>query len=297
MIDPYYVSLANQASGSALASLHYGYPIAVFVYYLASSAVAVCTLQTKSSDEGHKRQHIIKWLFLFGVLAFFAQLVALILQGVTQGRFPLEQDLTIGLLSCILVFGVEFAGISDSPNPVWYPFVGSLAMALVFEPIIAVLSLTSLPSESLGFVEFFVMSTIATRYLAFVLAFALYFEGGWSARREKGADSERQSLLKPTESGTLDGHKDSGDEVEVGEQQTGYGTTTEASEEESNDANISPSTERVESPWERREREAREQMEKRLKEKGNWFTYARSFMVCTVAESFISVLNLLTSDF
>jgi hypothetical protein len=279
MIDPYYVSLANQASGSALTSLHYGYPIAVFVYYLASSAVAVCTLQTKSSDEGHKRQPIIKWLFLFSVLAFLAQLLALMLQGVAQHRFPLEQDLTIGLLSCILVFGVEFAGLSDSPNPVWYPFVGSLAMALVFEPIIGVLSLIALPSKSFSFVEIFVLSTVAARYLAFVLALVLYFEGGWSVRKEKGTDSERQSLLKPDETGTSDSHKDSNDEAEAEQQQNGYGTT-EASEDESTDANKTSSTERVESPWERREREAREQMEKRLKEKGNWFTYARSFMVC-----------------
>jgi hypothetical protein len=283
MIDPYYVSLANQASGSAvLTALHYGYPIAVFVYYLVSSAVAVCTLQTKSSDEGHKRQNVIKWLFLFSILTFLAQLLALILQGIVRHRFPLEQDLTIGLLSCILVFGVEFAGLSDSPNPVWYPFLGSLALALVFEPIICVLSLTAVPLESLGFVEVFVTSAAAARYLAFALAFALYFEGSWNGRKEKGIDSERQSLLKPDENGSSDANKQPNDEEEGEQQQNGYGTA-ETSEDESTDTNKTAPAERVESPWERREREAREQMEKRLKEKGNWFTYARSFMVCPVS--------------
>lgn len=278
MIDPYYVSLANQASGPALTSLHYGYPIAVFVYYLASSAVAVCTLQTQSSEEGHKRQHVIKWIFLFSTLSFLVQLLALVFQGVVEGRFPLEQDLTIGLLSCILVFGVEFAGLSDSPNTVWYPFVGSLGLALVFEPIIGVLSLIAVPSKPLGFLEFFVTSTVAARCLAFALGLGLYFEGSWNANKEKGNDSERQGLLSVNNNEASDSHKAGDDESGGEQQQSGYGTT-ESSEDESTDSNKSTSTERVESPWERRQREAREQMEKRLKEKGNWFTYARSFMV------------------
>jgi hypothetical protein len=283
MIDPYYTGLADQASGPAiLASLHYAYPTTVFIYYLVSSMVAVCTLQTRSSDQSHGRQSIIKWFFLLSVLTYLVQLLALMAQGVAHDRFPLEQDLTIGLLSCILVFGVEFAGLADSPNPVWYPFVGSLGIALVIEPIIEGLSAISRPSGPLGFIEFFDISIVGVRYLAFISALVLYCEGAWNAKKEKGTDAERQSLLKSVENGEVaDGHKDPTDQAGEVPQQDGYGTASEASDEdESADTTKTSSTERVESPWERREREAREQMEKRLKEKGNWFTYARSFMVC-----------------
>jgi hypothetical protein len=281
MLDPYDADLTEQASGAALASLHYAYPTTVFTYYMVSSTIAICTLQTSSSEEAHPRRRIIKWLLLFCVLTYLAQLLAMLAEAITQQTFALEQDVIISLLSCILVFGLEFAGLSDSPKVVWHPIIGSIGLALVFEPIIECLSMLSRPSGSLVTAEFLDIGIVAVRYFAFALATVFYFEGGWNAKKEKGTDSERQGLLG------ADGQSGDGNGLkadQANDQQNGYGTNANSTTESSGDGNQTATTERPESPWERRQREAREQMEKRLKEKGNWFTYAKSFLVCHIAQ-------------
>jgi hypothetical protein len=281
MIHPSDADMASQASGPALTSLHYGYPAAVFFYYMASSTVAVCTLQTQSSEQTNGRRRIITWLLFFSILTYFAQLCSLLTQAVLQHSFPSDQDLIIGLLSCILVFGVVSVGLSGSENPVWYPIVGTLWMALAFEPIIEGLSLLSQPLGELRLEELVDIALVAVRYLAFVLAIIFFFEGAWSAKRETGTDAERQSLLKPAEDGVPDVNKPHTDESTSGEQQNGYGATSDETSTASADVSKTATSDRVESPWEKRQRLAKEQMEKRLKEKGNWFTYAKSFLVCS----------------
>ncbi|KAJ4420502.1 hypothetical protein N0V85_000578 [Neurospora sp. IMI 360204] len=204
------------------------------------------------------------------------QLIDLGIRSFTQHRLAAEQDVTIGLLSCILVFGVEFAGLVHSKAPVWYPFIGSFVMALLFEPPIAALSFLARPPSTLTYSDIFSISTIAARYLALTLAVAAHIEATCSFRRERGTDAERQGLLKASNSSSTTEVSANQD----GENSTnGYGSTSTNSTDESS----SPSNDRVESPYERRQRQAAELMEKRLKEKGNWVTYAKSFMVLVFA--------------
>ncbi|EGO52584.1 hypothetical protein NEUTE1DRAFT_53953 [Neurospora tetrasperma FGSC 2508] len=256
----------------ALLCLHYGYPTAVFTYYIISTTLAVCTLQTKSAQENHGRRRSILWLLVFIILTYVLQLIDLGVKSFIQHGFPAEQDVTIGLLSCILVFGVEFAGLVHSKAPVWYPFIGSFVMALLLEPLIAALSFLTRSSSTLSYSDIFSISTISARYLALALAVAAHITATCSFRREKGSDAERQGLLKASNSSST---------TEVfanqdGDNSTnGYGSTSTNSTDESS----SPPNDRVESPYERRQRQAAELMEKRLKEKGNWVTYAKSFMI------------------
>lgn len=283
MSDPFDTNAADGTAGlplrHVLASLHYAYPTAVFVYYMVTSTIAVCTLQTRSSEQAHPRRRAITWLLMFVILSYFAQLVTLGIQGAVRHMFPVaEQDIVIGLMSCALVFGVVFAGLSEAPNPVWYPYMGTFGIALVAEPVIGALSIMVRAGESPSFTDIFDISTVAARYLAVILVLAFYFEGSCSARKEKGTDAERQSLLK------TNGHADSHSN---GDQPNGYGATSDASTDGnqssdtdgSTDGNQSSDTDDDENPYERRQRQASEQMEKRLKEKGNWVTYAKSFMV------------------
>jgi hypothetical protein len=279
MADPYDTDMADTAVGmplrQVLASLHYAYPTAIFLYYMATSTIAVCTLQTRSSEQGHPRRRVITWLFVFVILTYFAQLLALATQGFIQHMFPpADQDTIIGLLSCALAFGVVFAGLSDATNPVWYPYLGPFGIALVLEPTIEVLSLKVRPAGPLDYAGLFDISTVAVRYLSIILALAFYFEGYRSSREEKCTDSERQSLLKTN--GHTGNASDSEDQSE-GSQQGSYGATSDASTDDSQ----SSDTDGDENPYERRQRQASEQMEKRLKEKGNWVTYAKSFVVRT----------------
>ncbi|KAL2270868.1 hypothetical protein VTJ83DRAFT_239 [Remersonia thermophila] len=260
-----------------LAILHYSYPTAVFLYYMASSAVAICTLQTRSSDHSHPRRRFILWSLMLVILTYFAQLLALAIQATVRNVFPLaDQDTVIGLMSCALAFGVVFTGLSGAPNPVWHPYIGSFGLALLFEPVIGVLAFLVRPVESHNFTDVFDVVALAVRYLAVVLAVAFYFEGRYTVRqRDKGTDAERQSLLKPNGNGHAGHHdSDSEDQGDGNRQQNGYGATSDSS----SDSNQSSDAD-DENPYERRQRQASEQMEKRLREKGNWFTYAKSFQL------------------
>ncbi|KAA8634633.1 hypothetical protein SMACR_02948 [Sordaria macrospora] len=256
----------------ALFCLHYGYPTAVFAYYIISTTLAVCTLQTKSAQENHGRRRFILWLLVLIILTFVAQLIDLGIRSFIQHTLPAEQDIIIGLLSSILVFGVEFAGLVHSKAPVWYPFIGSFVIALLFEPLIAALSFLARPPSTLTYSDILTISITAARYLALTLAVAAHIEATCSFRREKGTDAERQGLLKASNSSSTTDVSASQD----GENPTnGYGSTSTTPTDESS----SPSNDRIESPYERRQRQAAELMEKRLKEKGNWVTYAKSFMI------------------
>ncbi|KAK3394487.1 hypothetical protein B0H63DRAFT_47383 [Podospora didyma] len=289
MADPYDdVEMARLASGlgmkPALTSLHYVYPMAVFFFYAISSAIAVCTLQT---DKPHSRRRVIVWLLMFSILSYLAQLLNIVCRSIGRREVPSEQDTIISLLSCILVFGVELAGLTaDSSNLVWHPYIGSFVMALVFEPILETLSILGRSPELLAFSELFDISTVAARYFAFIMALGFYSEGIWSAKREKGNDSERQSLLKMNGEANVEASETSATQTEG---QSGYGSTTSGtstsenatSENSSSDNSTSETSnaKKVESPWERRQRKASEQMEKRLREKGNYIKYAKSFLV------------------
>lgn len=282
MADPYDTDMADRAVTlplrQVLASLHYAYPTAIFLYYMVTSTIAVCTLQTKSSEQNHPRRRAISWLLMFIILTYFTQLLTLVARGIIQHVFPpADQDIIIGLLSCTLVFGVVFVGLSEAASPVWHPYVGSLGLALVFEPAIQALALAVRPAEPLAYTDLVDISSAAARYLAVILAVAFYLEGKCSWRREKCTDSERQSLLKTN--GNAGHHDTDSEDSSDGGQPNGYGATSDVS----TDASQSSDTDGDESPWERRERQASEQMEKRLKEKGNWVTYAKSFMVRAIA--------------
>lgn len=292
MADPYDPDVVDGALGAAvdmplrqiLASLHYAYPTIVFVYYMATSTVAVCTLQTRSSEQAHPRRRAITWLLMFVILTYFAQLVVLAIHAAVRHIFPVaDQDTVIGLMSCALVFGVVFAGLSEATNPVWYAYLGPFGIALVVEPVLETLALMVRPAGPPSIAEILDMSAVASRYLAVVFAWGFYFEGTRTARHEKGTDSERQSLLKANGNGNGNGNachdSDSDEQSEGTAQQNGYGTTSDASTE-ATDSNQSSDTENDDdNPYERRQRKASEQMEKRLKEKGNWVTYAKSFLV------------------
>ncbi|KAK4658476.1 hypothetical protein QC762_102140 [Podospora pseudocomata] len=278
MADPYDADVPEEESPifrHLLASLHYGYPAAVFIYYTISSTIAVCTLQTRSTAESkdHPRRRFISWLLMLGILSWFAQLGYLLFVAVAEEKFPpAEQDVIIGLLSCALVFGVQFAGLWEAEKAVvLWPYMGSVGMGMVFEPVLVWLTWkTRVETGGLGFRKIFDFSAAGARWAAFGLVLMFYFEGVWNVKREKATDMERQGLLNKT-NGHVNGVESDGEE----RSQNGYGATSDSS----TDASQSPTTDAVESPWERRERQANEAMEKRLKEKGNWVTYAKSFLV------------------
>ncbi|KAB5580862.1 hypothetical protein GE09DRAFT_454880 [Coniochaeta sp. 2T2.1] len=261
--------LPQPPMASALLSLHYAYPAIVFFYYAIASSVAVCTLQTRSADNQNARIRLIVSLMLFALLTYLVQLLNLVIQYLVFKSGIPAQDTVLGLLSCILVYGLELTSLTSTDSPVWHPYIGSLWIALLVEPVIETLSILTRTPGSLTYVQFLDIATVSARDLAFVTVLVVYYGRPCAAAQENGDEAERQSLLakadgqhqvvQPTGAQGLDG--------------TGYGSVSNGSPDD-NQGGDAP-----ESEWERQNREAKEKMEKRLAEEGNWFAYAKSFML------------------
>lgn len=244
--------------------LHYVYPAVIFTYYTITSSVAFCTLQT--NEGGRVRTRLLRWLLLGVVVTYLAQLLTFLSECFITKPIESSQDTVIGLLSCILVYGVQYVSLAGVENPIWHPYIGSVWIALVVEPMVTTLAVLTRPSGDLTPFQIGHAFAVATRYLFLFAIVSVYYGIPCMHRPETGSEAEQQTLLPKEIGGPPGNHSAEGDA-------NGYGSVSEDSTDHSQIGD------NVESSWERRKRETREQMEKRLKEKGNWLTYAKSFLV------------------
>ncbi|KAI0125691.1 hypothetical protein BJ170DRAFT_684947 [Xylariales sp. AK1849] len=264
--------MVKAASEALLASLRYLYPALVFLYFATTTAIAACTLQTTSSSAKtkHTRPKIIVSLLLLFILLYFGQLIAELVEHLVGSKWP-PPDTVVGLLSCILVFGIEQSALGNASDVVWYPFYGSWLIAVVLEPVVAVMSILDRhqamqPRVSSSKVFLCIdLSIVVTRYIVLLATVLVYFL--WRKKADADTTDDETSPLIPKPSEEISNGDASAD--------SGYGTGTN-SESNTQTAN-SPSD--PESPWERRQRQAREQMEKRLKSEGSWIAYAKGFLI------------------
>ncbi|KAI1073641.1 hypothetical protein F5B20DRAFT_497752 [Whalleya microplaca] len=263
-------------------TLHYVYPIVVFFYFALASIVAVCTLQTSSdsANSTHVRRKTILCLSFLFISSFVVQGILKILEIIIWQRWP-SQDTTIGLLSCILVFGIEQNSLVNGSGTVWYPFYGSWLLALAFEPINAVLLFISAqqsthtvlqPSPIFDESPLFLRldaSIIIIRCVSALSAILVYFL--WRKSDGPVEDDEERAPLVPKPNLRSSDDERSGD--------SGYGTNSDATNTGTTNTETANSPRDPESPWERQQRIAQEQMEKRLKNEGSWIAYLKGFFV------------------
>lgn len=240
-----------------VAGLHYAFPILIFVYFLVSSAIATCTFQ-KAPKAKHPRRRLIKSLLLGTSTSYAAQFILALTHWDTARR-----DTTVSLLACAMVYGLEFIVLHDTANPVWTPFIGTFAIALIVEPLLVVFSLSSHPEKPPKYAKALDVLVSAIRLAFLVLGLVVYFTWKRHDGPEHGTDSEHQSLLRKRTDGNSE-------DTLV----TAYGSTDAESHEATKSSNKDP-----ESEWERSQREAEEQVDKRLQESGNWLVYAKGFML------------------
>ncbi|CAK7275216.1 hypothetical protein SEPCBS119000_006582 [Sporothrix epigloea] len=192
--------------------------------------------------------------------------------------------------------------LSDETAVTWSPYIGSYGLSLCFELVLQIGSLSARTPGHLSGTEVTQLIIVAARYAAIVLVVTVYFL--WRNAEDvpdPGTDAERQPLLSRNHDSTP---------IEVSEAalssqaSTAYGsaeTTTESSTsssttdnssstsssttakddgDKSGDSDSSSNDESTsELPWETRQREMREEMEKRLKETGNWLGYAKRYLI------------------
>lgn len=257
-----------------LVVLHYVYPTVIFCYFLVASAIATCTLQTSSiaAKTTHVRHRAIVYLHTAFISSFLVQVVAKVVELIVWRRWP-TQDTTIGLLSCILVFGIQHNSLRGSPSTVWYPYFGSWIIALVFELAITALGITSSRHWATHSVlsPLMVVDTciVLARSIILLALIATYFAWKDSAPPLDN-DEERRPLIPKQDQRSSEGEHSA---------DSGYGTSTETTNTDTTNTETANSPSEPESPWERQERTAREQMEKRLKSEGSWIAYVKPFLI------------------
>ncbi|KAG5758532.1 hypothetical protein H9Q72_013333 [Fusarium xylarioides] len=255
MLDPNLVTMAaSSPAETALVILYYLYPALVFIYFFFASLVSACTVHSSGKDERKKKRpsrRLTLVFYLQCILTYTAQLLLLGARAVLSQSWPTEDHIIIGHLACILAFGIQLSRCLDTDEGPFYPFIGSWLLGLSFD--IAITVLTAILGLFSPFDVFSILASvsISIRCLSFI-SLASLFAVAFSAKLT--SDEEQEPLLPKTTTASPDSPTS---------QESGYGSTLRAEEEEEEEA--------PEYSWERREREAKEAMKKRLEEGGNWF--------------------------
>ncbi|KAL6808883.1 hypothetical protein GGI42DRAFT_365834 [Trichoderma sp. SZMC 28013] len=249
--------------GAVLVALKYLYPAVVFFYYLTSSVLASCTLQAlkKTQDAQPERpsRRAVIYILGFFLSTYGAQLITIGTQSVIQRSAPLEHQV-INYLSCILVFGILCIQLIESDTVVWFPFRGSWFIALLFELAIAILTAVNSRQANLNPYDILHIAFFCLRLASLVILVAWTCFALWTNSNPSLFDEETQPLLPPNGE-QPDAQAATGEPANS----SSYGSTTQSDAEET--------------VWERRDREAREEMEKRLQEGGNWVEYIKGFKI------------------
>ncbi|KAI0199287.1 hypothetical protein F4808DRAFT_451568 [Astrocystis sublimbata] len=263
----------------AQAALRYLYPLAVFIYFTAASAVVLCALQNPSVKTSPTRFKVIWYSLLLFIALYGAQVVLKVVEILVWSRWA-PQSTIIGSLSCILIFGVQQNSMGDVSDMVWYPYYGSWILASLFEPAIAVMQflianevstihLDAHPELELP-IFMRVDAAISVGRFAIMLSIMLIHMTSRNCIDTDSCDEERTPLI-PKPDQTLS----NGD----GSTDSGYGTSSEATNTDATNTETPSSPADPESPWERQQRLLREKMEKRLKSEGSWIAYVKGFMI------------------
>jgi hypothetical protein len=264
--DPIGPWSASSQEHLALIILHYAFPVVVFTYYMISSSVAFCTLRAASTESKPVRTRLLQWLLFSVVVTYLVQLLVFVSEFLATKTIDLTQDAVIGLLSCILVYGVVYIGFARAETPAWYPYIGTVWIALLAEPVLATLTILTRPTGTPKSCQLGHAFVVAGRYAILFAIVAIYHVIPCLRRPVGGSEAERRPLLQKEAGVQQEGNSAGGDSC-------GHGSLSEESTDHSQIGD------NAESSYERRDREGHERMEKRLKEHGNWLAYAKSFLV------------------
>jgi hypothetical protein len=179
------------------------------------------------------------------------------------------------LISSSFVWGIQFLALMDAKFPVWYPYYGSWAIALAFDIIL--LATPCVLRKPAGAFDFISISVQSLRVCSLSVLLCLYLVLRNLQNVHDNDDAERQSLLR------ADGPPKLSSSEESGQNPNSYGAITNSS---SNDAaknadeeGSKKKTDEEDNEYFKERREDEERLAKRLKEGGNWWTYAKAFAV------------------
>lgn len=167
------------------------------------------------------------------------------------------------LLCSTIVWGVQVLILIESEFPVWYPYYINWAIAILVEGILILIS--NLYSTSKDLFNIAAISLQVLRLVTLILLPCTFLRLRNRKEKYENDDEERQSLLRK-KLAPKPGSDDSA------ESSNGYGSTDNGSDDQESERG-------EEDSYLKRQREAKEKIAKRLKNDGNWWTYAKGFSV------------------
>lgn len=188
------------AVGDALVAVYSAYPAAVFVYYvLCSIFLWLRPRRLCGSERGvrasSRRLPIIVVLSVIVSLSVVNALVVAVLSSSPVFATGTEYSV-VGQLSCALVFAVQLSHLLDNQWPIWHPFQGSWAIALLSEILFQCLVLSAWASGKPISASDIVSAAFAgTKCLLLVTLMALTLPYPNSSGRSTLSNAECQPLL------------------------------------------------------------------------------------------------------
>lgn len=169
----------------------------------------------------------------------------------------------------MLVWGIPVLILLDTKFPVWYPYYGIWFIAAISEIILAILSNVS--SRTYGVFELISLSIQCLRVCTILALLCIYL--GLRARKESYGnwDAERQALIRKTlapKQSKANNIADSGN---------GYGAVSNT--ETIDPTSKSDNSDDSDDGFFRGSNKARERVQRRLENDGNWWTYVKGFSV------------------
>lgn len=262
-----------------LQSLHYIAPAVVLAYFLITTAISACTLQSLKACRAGPRKILVSLASLV-VLSFLVESCMLLTDTAVNGARHSSTDSNVStfhriykaerqsshilfadhkadqiyVLFSLLVWTILTTSLVNAKNlAVWYPFYGSWFIELVAEAILFTLVLTHGISPS-GF-AYIQVAVQACRMLILVLLSTVLFT---KSSKMIDADEESASLLGQG--------KGESDVTQASIGKSAYGSITITSNGDG--ADLEYETERLE-----KDRKRKATLEKRLQAEKNWFTY------------------------
>jgi ABC-type transport system involved in Fe-S cluster assembly fused permease/ATPase subunit len=245
----------------AIKTVHYTYPALVILYFVVALAATVCTVQTKKLriQDQNVRRGIIHGLIFGAGASYTAEAILVAVRSAVQSGWHAREDRVFYLIASSVAFGAQGLALTDSKFPVWYPYYGTWFIGAVFE--LALLILPTIFTPSWSSFDYVTIVLQILRVVNFLALIGLFFKLRNDTQEYDNSDEERQSLLKKKRD------PKQGDAA-------GYGAVAQESD---NDGNVSDAD--SEDSYCAKERKAKEKIAKRLRQDGNWFTYAKGFTI------------------
>ncbi|KAL9118419.1 MAG: hypothetical protein Q9187_005037 [Circinaria calcarea] len=273
----------------AVEAIHYLAPCVQFVYFYLAIAVslsAIPKVEVKQRKVAPRNALLLTTALV--ILTYVSSFkhsslwsaanvhqvgeAVLVIAQIFTGDGPMAtKDHNIYALSSIIVWFAVLAVLLSSEHPKWWPFCGFWFFALATDLILLGLSMCNFwPSNQLEYAQ------IGFQILRLCLLFAhfiLYIAVGRNESRSSREDEEAAPLL---------GHaqENSGDTQKSGSS-SGYGSASadNASKSVSGTIRDDDDDDDDETKETKKEREKIRRMHDRMREKGNWLTYAREFLI------------------